>query len=47
MARLNWKQLLVAVALGAIFASLQGDPPVRALSKLSSVACSLKSTPRC
>ena len=47
MARLTWKQLLFAVALGAIFASLQGDPPVRALSKLSSVTCSLRPTPRC
>jgi hypothetical protein len=39
MARLNWKQLLFAVALGVVFATLQGDPPVHALARLSSVAC--------
>jgi hypothetical protein len=44
MARLNWKQMLIAVALGAVFAALQGDPPVHALRKLSSITCSLKSS---
>jgi hypothetical protein len=43
MARLTWKQLLFAVALGAIFAALQGDPPVRALGKLAPTTC----TDRC
>jgi hypothetical protein len=39
MARLTWKQLLFAVALGAIFAALQGDPPVRALGRLAPATC--------
>lgn len=39
MTRLSWKQILVAVALGAVFAALQGDPPVHALARLSSVTC--------
>jgi hypothetical protein len=47
MGRMNWKQMLVAVALGAIFAALQGDPPVRALGKLAAVSCSLHKTDRC
>jgi hypothetical protein len=47
MARLNWKQLLIAVALGAVFAALQGDPGAHVLgklSKLSSTSCTLKSS---
>jgi hypothetical protein len=44
MARLNWKQMLIAVALGVLFAALQGDPPVRALARLSTMACSLKAS---
>jgi hypothetical protein len=44
MARLTWKQLLFAVALGAVFAALQGDPPVHALRKLSAVTCSLRAS---
>jgi hypothetical protein len=47
MARLNWKQMLIAVALGAIFASLQGDPPVHALARLARVTCSLHPADRC
>jgi hypothetical protein len=39
MTRLSWKQILFAVALGTVFATLQGDPPVHALAKLSSVTC--------
>jgi hypothetical protein len=34
MSRLTLRQLLVAIAVGAIFATLQGDPPLRALSRL-------------
>jgi len=40
MARLSLRQILIAIALGALFASLQGDPPVPALRKLALVACS-------
>jgi hypothetical protein len=48
MARLNWKQMLIAIALGLLFATLQGDPPLRALGRLSSMTCSLRSSPeRC
>jgi hypothetical protein len=43
MARLNWKQMLIAVALGALFATLQGEPPFRAFGKLPASTCSLKS----
>ena len=39
MARLSAKQLLVAIALGVLFAALQGEPPVHALAKLSAVSC--------
>ncbi len=28
MARLTFKQILIAIAFGAIFAALQGEPPV-------------------
>jgi hypothetical protein len=37
MARLSWKQVLVAIVLGAFFATLQGEPPVAALRKLALV----------
>ncbi|MGE5048599.1 MAG: hypothetical protein ACM3PC_08540 [Deltaproteobacteria bacterium] len=46
MARLSWKQVLVAIALGAIFATLQGDPPVPALRNLALV-CSPQATEHC
>ena len=46
MARLSWKQVLVAIALGAIFATLQGDPPVPALRKLALV-CSAQANEHC
>jgi hypothetical protein len=46
MARLSWKQVLVAIALGAIFATLQGDPPVPALRRLALV-CSAQATEHC
>jgi hypothetical protein len=34
MSKLTIRQLLVAIAVGALFATLQGDPPVRALARL-------------
>lgn len=39
MARLSWKQILFAIVLGVLFASLQGDPPTAALARLSTVSC--------
>jgi hypothetical protein len=39
MLRLSVKQLLFAIALGVLFASLQGEPPVHALANLSTVPC--------
>jgi len=47
MARLSVKQLLFAIALGALFAALQGDPPVAALARLSTVPCSSQAANRC
>jgi len=44
MRRLTLRQILFAIAIGALFASLQGDPPVPALKKLASVACAASST---
>jgi hypothetical protein len=45
MARLSLKQLLFAIALGALFAALQGEAPVPALAKL--VPCASQQTTRC
>jgi hypothetical protein len=42
MTRLSWKQLLLAVAVGAVFAALQGDPPVKAMRRLASLTCSTR-----
>jgi len=42
MTRLTLRQILIAIALGALFASLQGDPPVAALKKLALVSCTAK-----
>ncbi len=39
MRRLTLRQILLAIAVGALFASLQGDPPLPALKKLASVTC--------
>ena len=39
MAHLSVKQLLFAIAIGVLFAALQGEPPVHALAKLSTVSC--------
>jgi hypothetical protein len=42
MTRLTLRQILIAIAFGALFASLQGDPPVAALKKLALVSCTAK-----
>jgi hypothetical protein len=42
MRRLTLRQILVAIFVGALFATLQGDPPVAALKKLATVACSVQ-----
>jgi hypothetical protein len=42
MTRLTLRQILIAIALGVLFASLQGDPPVAALKKLALVSCTAK-----
>jgi hypothetical protein len=47
MARLSLKQLLFAIAVGSLFAALQGNPPIPALAKLSAVSCTSQSTNRC
>ena len=39
MRRLSLRQILLAIAVGALFASLQGDPPVPALKKLGAITC--------
>ncbi|HTO97043.1 MAG TPA: hypothetical protein VMK66_08395 [Myxococcales bacterium] len=44
MRRLSLKQILVAIAVGALFATLQGDPPLAALKGISSAACNLRRT---
>jgi len=46
MARLSLGQILFAIALGVLFASLQGEAPVSALAKLS-VSCASQATPNC
>jgi hypothetical protein len=40
MRRLTLRQIVVAIFVGALFATLQGDPPVAALKKLAVGACS-------
>jgi len=47
MARLSFRQILLAIAIGAIFATLQGDPPVPALEKLDVVTCKAEPSGRC
>lgn len=50
MARLSLKQLLFAIALGALFATLQGEAPVPALARLSRlppVTCTAQPAPNC
>jgi hypothetical protein len=46
MRRLTLRQILVAIAVGALFAALQGDPPVSALKQLAALGCSAHPT-RC
>jgi hypothetical protein len=46
MRRLTLRQIVVAIGIGAVFASLQGDPPVAALKKLANVTCAVHVT-RC
>lgn len=46
MRRLTLRQILVAIFVGALFASLQGDPPVAALKKLAALTCTA-STSHC
>ena len=48
MARLSFRQILLAIAIGAIFATLQGDPPVAALKNLAVATCTASpSAQRC
>ncbi|HZX94495.1 MAG TPA: hypothetical protein VFE90_08250 [Myxococcales bacterium] len=46
MARLTFKQVLVAIALGALFATLQGDPPLPMLKRLALV-CTAQPNEHC
>jgi hypothetical protein len=39
MGRLTLRQILIAIALGALFAALQGESPVPALAKLGTITC--------
>ncbi len=51
MTRLSLKQLLLAIALGALFATLQGEAPVKALASLSRMTpapiCTAQQTTNC
>ena len=48
MARLSMRQILLAIAIGAIFATLQGESPVPALRKPAAVAaCTVTQPGRC
>ena len=48
MARLTFKQLLLAVAVGALFAALQAKTPAVARTQpLSTAACAPAATNRC
>jgi hypothetical protein len=44
MRRLTLRQILVAIAVGALFAALQGDAPVAALQALAAPGCSALQT---
>ncbi len=46
MARLSLKQILIAIALGALFATLQGEPPIHAHAKTAAASC-VQSQNRC
>jgi hypothetical protein len=41
VAKLTIRQFLLAAAVGALFATLQGDPPVPALARLAALTCPL------
>jgi hypothetical protein len=43
MSRLTIRQLLVAIVIGALFATLQGDAPFRALARLRSAQITRRS----
>ena len=47
MGRLSFRQLLAAAAIGALFAALQGDPPVPQLSRLSALTCTIHAARHC
>jgi len=46
MPKLTLWQIVIGIAVGAIFASLQGDPPLSALAPLA-IACPLHSSGSC
>ncbi len=47
MARLSFRQILLAIAIGAIFATLQGEAPVPALKKLAVATCTVGHPSHC
>lgn len=47
MARLSFRQILLAIAIGAIFATLQGEAPVQALNKLAVATCTVDHSSHC
>lgn len=47
MARLSLRQILFAIAVGAVFAALQGDPPVPQMARLSALTCSVQPSRHC
>ena len=46
MPRLTIWQVLIGILVGAIFASLQGEPPLAALSRLA-ITCPIHRVGRC
>jgi len=46
MPRLTIWQVLIGIVVGAIFASLQGEPPLAALSRLA-ITCPIHRVGRC
>jgi hypothetical protein len=48
MARLTFKQLLLAIAVGAVFAALQSkSPAIASTHRLSTAICAPAATNRC
>ena len=43
MSRLTLRQILIAIAVGAIFAALQGESPVPAPARMSAPLCAADS----